>query len=420
MSTSVPVFGVAARAVIGLATLVARLLVHLLPTATAVVLAIRFVFDPSWTTFGHYFGAAFLCGFALGFGQLISDHTTLLHLGRAVRHLNLIDVEFEDHNQLLPERALNYFHRFLKRDGRKPLCFLVNSKNPTIESPRAFAFRMSCSVCIHSLGSVSKQPKSKNIILYHEVGHLFVHQARGGYLVLLFGNAIPLLFIAIYYGITDVEIDLALMISALALILALDLFMMKSVDKKQRETNADSFALACWFTEHCDGWSIGELETTLHRGHFFEEMPALLRAYCDWGPASISDRRKRAFRRSYERMNRVGWLNWFYLRAEKATGDRGGYWREIFFRHTLSGYFVNTRSVLTFLRLGAVIFFSFHILHAEISWHLFLLLAACAAGSTACMFVSASRLDRDKRFLEGDTSIRVIKSEVYLNRVKHG
>ena len=392
----------------------------LFPTTTAVVVAFQLARDLSWTTFSHYLGTALLCGVVYVVDVLYRDYKALLSLGRAVCDLNLTDVEYEDYKQLLPRSSLNYFHRYLKRFTRRKLfCVLVHSKNSTIESPRAFAFTKFCSVCIHSLGSVAKQPK--NIILYHEVGHLFVYQVRsGGLLVLVLGNTIPLLFLAIFYEISDTGI-----LFAFVLIFVLDLFMIKWVNNKQREASADNFALACWFTDYCDGFSRQRLEATLRtHGQFFEEMPACLRVYCEKGPASGSAWRKRAFERSYERMNRIGALNKVNFGMEEATGYRDGYWREVFFRrHTFFGYVFGPQVVLLLLKWGAVIYFSFHIPDVDISREFFGLLGVCAAVAIVCACVTCFRIFLYSgvfvlKYPRESMSIGVIESNIDLNKVR--
>ena len=80
-------------------------------------------------------------------------------------------------------------------------CISLNSRGKPIREPRAFGFVRFMPLCVHTLGAFSGTGKRPSMILYHEFGHLFLTQPRGGILVLTLGTAVPSLWLAMAHSV---------------------------------------------------------------------------------------------------------------------------------------------------------------------------------------------------------------------------
>ena len=354
---------------------------HLFPTTIAFIFALEFVRSPSLSSFLAYVAATILGGAVYAALIMFNDNRTLFAVRRAMRNLGIADVEIESHEDLLPAPAVNYVNRFLRRSKQMTLCLFVNSNDVTIGGPRAYEFNRYCSLCIHSLGAFGEQPK-KNMILFHEFGHLLHHQPRSSFLGLVFGNAIPLLFLIYDRGVFTYEIQLALV-----WFFSVEIVMLAFVDKYSREVYADNFALACWFTEQHMEWSNGDIEKAHRRGHFFETMPFVLCAYEKY-VLSASALRRRAFRRAYKRMNQVGWLNRVFYEADIRSGGVDLYCKEVFFRRTFFAVLLSVRSLFLLLKAGAVVYFFLQFPAVEMNGYIALVLLCCALAMLFLYLVS--------------------------------
>ena len=349
-------------------------LVHLFPTTIAIVFAINFVHDVSVANFLGYFLAATLGGVVYACQIIASDTWTLISINRATRELGFSELEVESHEDLLSEPALGYFHRFLGRMSlRSPKCSFVRCDGKTMESCVAFSFLRYHSVCIHSLGEIANQPRPKNPILFHELGHMFIHQARSGYLFVLFGSVFPLLWLTYEGGPSRpwaYEFFLAILVT--------DLLLVPLLDRVGREVNADGFALACWFTEYFNDCPEKKLAELHQQGRFFGDMPPILSSY-EVGISSKNFIRRKAFRKCYTRMNEISWLNGKFRELEKAGASNGIYWKELFFRKALPGYYINMRNMIYGIRVVLVMYLCFGILDLEMSVGSGVVLVAFAA-----------------------------------------
>ncbi|WP_437354007.1 hypothetical protein [Neorhizobium petrolearium] len=349
---------------------------------------------------------------------MATDNVQLARLQTAVKELNVTDTEAEDFTGLLPPAGVNYVRRRIKNENRPRICVFYNCLNRPLKHALAFGFRRFIPVCLHSLGPFSGRSR-KSMILYHEFGHLFFHQPRGGFLALIFGSAIPLLWL-VYNDPSRPDAALV----ALIAICILEFLAIAFLNEFHREIFADGFALASKFTEAWDELSEAQVREVETRGYLFEEKPGSIRAYENtikargWARAFL-------FRHAYRRTNAFGWLNATYLKYDRMSSGKDFYWKEMFYRRALVGVLFSVRVPLSAVKLIFVFVLLSQLSGVHLAGGLIWILLGCSIAVLVTLAISATMLDETSSMvaqahLKGATSLIVVDDAVAENARREG
>lgn len=412
-------------------------LTHLFPTTITLFLFIQFIVDPSFFGFLAFFYAAALGGVVHACETMASDNVQMARLRGGVRQLKVTDHTEDNILEHLSPTILNYVKRRLRKAWRSDVVLFASITDGRImDGPRAFGFTRFIPICIHSLGSLEDEKRKPNLLHFHEFGHLFLFQPRGGLLLFLLGTFVPLTFLVLTH------VDLSGSVRALIFVgLFLQIFAIVFMNDLYGEIHSDSFALACEFTQTWESMSLEEQEKKLKNGKVFSEKPALFRAYqnelrsakrtkSSQGlffdlkllVARAQDRiRVRQFEKAYARLNTLGWLNKEYAKIDRQLAEQDPYWKEIFFRRALQNFVLTARSLFIFASSAIYLVAFFYLMPVTLGGGLGLIIFGCAVLALLLLAFSAALLNEDSSMvaqavMKQYTSCGVLDAEASENK----
>ncbi len=363
----------------------ATLIVHLFPTTFSVLCAINVAVYPTGRGLFYYIIAALLGGLVHAAEMMATDNMQFSSLAAAVDELSITAFEVESFREILPAAGANYISRRLKKERRPKECLAFSSLSGPVKHPLAFNFRRFYPICIHSLGKSAGKSR-RSMILYHEIGHLFFLQPRGGFISLMLGGIIPLLWTIF----TGTALNFA-MVFSFAIVSILEILSISIFSPLEREIFADGFALASKFTEIWDGLSPSDIKEVEKRGLIFAEPPKAVQVY----ERTVKARgRYRAwmFKRAYGRMNIFGSLNKRFMKYARQSAGMDLYWSEVFYRRALQGIFDTPTLIVSPAKVALMAFIVAQGNVIALTHHLMYVISFCAIMSIILLWNSTRSL----------------------------